>query len=40
MLFHVLQVVHVSLVVFSADIALERVHLEPRNVVHFLPGSL
>lgn len=39
-LFHVLQVVHVHLVVFSANIALERVHLAPGDVIHFLPGSL
>jgi hypothetical protein len=39
-LLHVLQVVHVHLVVFSANIALERVHLEPRHVIYFLPGSL
>ena len=39
-LFHVLQVVHIRLVVFSADVALERVNLGPRHVVHFLPGGL
>lgn len=37
MLFHVLVIVLLPLVVFSAELALERVHFDPRLVAHFLP---